>query len=167
MPVRDATTRADAREASARRKLWSYLTISVVATLEPVPVFRARKLAPVQSFAYSARYFSAVKQRKSLNAASVSCCPALRGSHQPHPYDRRRCAVTRLQHARPAGMPTALTDTASGLVRALTRFCDSRRFSSNMQALTHRLQGVCMLDKRGPANHDAPRTALRPPAGGS
>src|SRR5262245_34876209 len=109
-------------------KTWSYLTISIVATLEPVPVFHPRKLAPVQSFAYSARHISAVKQRKSLNPASDSCCSELRGADQPHGYDRIRFAVTRLQHEGTAGTPTALTYTASGRVRALTRFCDKRRF---------------------------------------
>jgi hypothetical protein len=166
MPVLDAPTRAGAREASARRKLWSYLTISALATLEPVPVFRARKLAPVQSFTYSARHFSAVKERKSLNAASVSRCTNLRGTAQPHRYDNERSGVTCLQHDGGAGVPTALTDTVSGLAGRVTCFCDTRRFSSILQALTHRLPALYMLDKPGPDAHDAGRTALRPPAVG-
>jgi hypothetical protein len=42
-------------------QLWRYLTISVLAALEPVPVFKGEKLAPVQSFAHLRRAFSGLE----------------------------------------------------------------------------------------------------------
>jgi hypothetical protein len=52
MPAPDrARTAIDGRGALAPGGLCGYLTISALAALEPVPVFRALKLAPVQSFA--------------------------------------------------------------------------------------------------------------------
>jgi hypothetical protein len=56
----------DASKCRPGLQRWPYLTISVLAALEPIPVFKARKLAPVQSFAHSAPGFSALRTDKKL-----------------------------------------------------------------------------------------------------